>query len=157
MPIGHVSIPVASLEDSTAFYLKALQPLGYSVFAKFPQAVGLNGKYDGPDFWLHLCPEEGKEGVSKTHVAFKGKSKKIVDAFWKAAMAAGAEDNGKPGERHYTKGYYAAYVLDPEGNNIECVYYQPWWLTALQFAPNVVGAVVIAGVAYWGGKSGWSL
>jgi hypothetical protein len=70
---------------------------------------------------------------------------------------AGGKDNGKPGERDYTKGYYAAYVLDLDGNNIECLYYQPLWLSALQVAPSVVGAVVVAGVAWWGGKQGWGL
>lgn len=70
---------------------------------------------------------------------------------------AGGKDNGKPGERHYTKGYYAAFVLDPEGNNLECVYYQPLWLSAIQVAPKVVGAIAVAGIAWWGGRAGWGL
>jgi len=70
---------------------------------------------------------------------------------------AGGKDNGKPGERDYTKGYYAAYVLDLDDNNIECLYYQPLWLSAIQAAPSVVGAVVVAGVAWWGGKQVWGL
>ncbi len=70
--------------------------------------------------------------------------------------AAGAKDNGGPGERKYTKGYYAAYVLDPEGNNIECVHYQPWWLSAIQMAPYVLPAVGAAGIAFWGGQGGFA-
>jgi hypothetical protein len=67
---------------------------------------------------------------------------------------AGATDNGKPGERDYVKGYYAAYVRDPDGHNVECVYYQPYWLSALQAAPSVLGGVLIAGAAWWIGKNG---
>ena len=69
---------------------------------------------------------------------------------------AGATDNGKPGERpHYVKGYYSAYVFDLDGNNIECVYWQPWWLSALQMAPSVVGGVAVAGLGWWMGKNGF--
>lgn len=69
---------------------------------------------------------------------------------------AGGKDNGAPGERpHYTKGYYAAYVLDLDGNNVECVYYQPLWLSAVQIGPKVVGAIAVAGVAWWVGKGGF--
>jgi hypothetical protein len=67
---------------------------------------------------------------------------------------AGAKDNGAPGERNYTKGYYAAFVLDLDGNNIECVCYQPWWLSLLEVAPTVIGAVAVGGVAWFAGKSG---
>lgn len=67
---------------------------------------------------------------------------------------AGASDNGKPGERDYVKGYYAAYVKDPDGHNVECVYYQPYWLSALQAAPSVLGAILVAGAAWWIGKNG---
>ena len=69
---------------------------------------------------------------------------------------AGGKDNGPPGERpQYTKGYYAAYVLDLDGNNVECVYYQPLWLSAVHAAPMVIGAVIVGGVAWWAGKRGW--
>lgn len=68
---------------------------------------------------------------------------------------AGAKDNGKPGERTYTKGYYAAYILDLDGNNVECVYYQPWWLSLLEVAPMTVGALVVGGGAWFAGRSGW--
>jgi len=127
---------------------------------KMDVTVGFAPKYDGPDFWIHQCPEEQKKEVKgevqKTHIAFKGKSQGQVREFYEAALKAGAKDNGKPGERDYVKGYYAAYVLDPDGNNVECVYYQPLWLTALQLAPMVVGAVVVGGVSWLAGVRGWT-
>jgi hypothetical protein len=68
---------------------------------------------------------------------------------------AGGKSNGEPGERpQYVKGYYAAFVLDPDGNNVECMYWQPLWLMALQNAPMALGVGAI-GVAWWVGKSGW--
>jgi hypothetical protein len=70
---------------------------------------------------------------------------------------AGAKDNGKPGERKYTKGYYAAYVLDPDGNNVECVYYQPLWLSAIQWAPTAVGAAAFGALGWWAGVKGWGV
>jgi hypothetical protein len=70
---------------------------------------------------------------------------------------AGAKDNGPPGERpQYIKGYYAAYVLDPHGNNVECLYFQPLWLIMLQNAPTMMGVVAV-GVAWWAGKQGWMM
>jgi catechol 2,3-dioxygenase-like lactoylglutathione lyase family enzyme len=89
MPIAHVSLPVASLEASTAFYLSALAPLGYSKFMQLSNTVGLNAKFDGPDFWLSKCPEADTTvpvSVSKTHVAFRGNSKKAVRDFYAAAL-----------------------------------------------------------------------
>jgi len=121
--------------------------------------VGLAPKYGGPDFWLHSCSSkaisEGQEEKGAVHVAFAGSSKKVVHQFYETALKAGARDNGPPGERSYTKGYYAAYVLDLDGNNIECVYYQPWWLTAMPTGPMVLGALAVAGVAWYGGQAGW--
>ncbi len=68
---------------------------------------------------------------------------------------AGATCNGPPGERNYTKGYYAAFVLDLDGNNIECVHWQPLWLTMVQKAPIVAGAVAVGALSWWAGKQGW--
>jgi hypothetical protein len=70
---------------------------------------------------------------------------------------AGATCNGPPGERAYTKGYYAAFVLDPDGNNIEFMHWQPLWLMILQKAPVVVGAVTVGAVSWWAGKQGWTV
>ncbi len=86
MPLHHVSLPTADLEATTAFYLKALKPLGYQVFMKLPETVGLSLPMDGPDFWMHQCPVKGKEGVSKTHVAFSAKSQAQVKRFYEAAL-----------------------------------------------------------------------
>jgi catechol 2,3-dioxygenase-like lactoylglutathione lyase family enzyme len=89
MPIAHISLPVADLDASLAFYLDALKPLGYGVFMKIEQTAGLAVKYGGPDFWLHHCPESNEKDektISKTHVAFQGSSQKAVDAFYAAAL-----------------------------------------------------------------------
>ncbi|KAH7350929.1 hypothetical protein BKA65DRAFT_549916 [Rhexocercosporidium sp. MPI-PUGE-AT-0058] len=89
--------------------------------------------YGGPEFWLHKCAttEDGE--------AVKG-----------ADVKARAKDNGTPRERpQYPNGHHCAYVLDLEGNNIECAYYQPLWLSALQLAPSVLGAGAIGALAWW--------
>jgi catechol 2,3-dioxygenase-like lactoylglutathione lyase family enzyme len=88
MPLAHISLPVTDLAAATDFYLAALKPLGYTTFMKLDTTIGMNVKYAGPDFWLHQCPEAKKkgEGVSKTHVAFVGNSKKAVHAFYEAAL-----------------------------------------------------------------------
>lgn len=89
MPIAHVSLPVSSLSAATAFYLSALKPLGYDVFMKLEHTVGLSIKYDGPDFWLHQCPDPKQEkGLERTgmHVAFKAGSRKAVEEFHAAAL-----------------------------------------------------------------------
>lgn len=160
MPISHVSLPVSSLDESTAFYLSVLAPLKYQIYMKTDngKTVGMSPKHGAPDFWLHCCAEKkAGEGRGVAHVAFVAPSKKVVQEFYDAALKAGAKDNGAPGERDYTKGYYAAYVLDLEGNNIECLYYQPWWLTAMQTAPMAVGAAAVGALAWYGGKAGWGL
>lgn len=81
----------------------------------------------------------------------------ISSSFDLMVRKAGATDNGPPGERpQYTKGYYAAYVLDPDGHNIECVYFRPWWLMALQQAPTLLGVGAV-GLAWWAGRNGWMI
>ncbi|KAH9213422.1 Glyoxalase/Bleomycin resistance protein/Dihydroxybiphenyl dioxygenase [Leptodontidium sp. 2 PMI_412] len=158
MPILHVSLPVTSLPDSTGFYLAALKPLGYVLFLELDNQVGLKLKYGGPDFWLHKHPTAKDGQVVKgagVHVAFTGSSRGAVKAFYEAALKAGAKDNSAPGERpQYPKGYYCAYVLDLEGNNIECAYYQPLWLSALQLAPSVLGAGAVGALAWWVARMG---
>lgn len=88
MPIAHISVPVSSIPDSTAFYLAVLKPLKYDIFMKIDATVGFAPKYGGPDFWIHRCPEEKGDGkeVQKTHVAFVGKSHGEVKAFYEAAL-----------------------------------------------------------------------
>src|SRR5262249_23417290 len=121
--IDHVGFPVADFARSKAFYQKALAPLGYvlvkEVAAEHAQAgapaagFGIGGK---PDFWIG-----GEGGLDKQmHVAILAKDRATVDAFYQAAIAAGGKDNGKPGVRaHYHPNYYGAFVLDPDGHNIE--------------------------------------
>ncbi len=115
--IAHTTLPVSDYKKSKAFYKKALKPLGYTHNMEYGDAGGFNdGK--NTDFWImRLDP------VVPLHLAFEANSRKEVEAFHKAALAAGAEDNGGPGYRDYWPGYYAAFVLDPDGHNIEAVWY----------------------------------
>jgi len=115
--IAHTSLNVSDYQKSKAFYLAALKPLGYSNNMEYGEAAGFN---DGTntDFWIAKAP------VAKGHVAFSAKSEEEVQAFYKAALEAGAKDNGAPGYRtDYGTGYYAAFVYDPDGHNIEAMYW----------------------------------
>jgi catechol 2,3-dioxygenase-like lactoylglutathione lyase family enzyme len=116
--IAHTGIPVSDYKGSKAFYKKALAPLGYKNNMEYGEAGGFNdGK--NTDFWISKS-----DTVAKTHVAFEAKNKDEVEGFYKAALAAGAKDNGGPGYRkEYWPGYYAAFVYDPDGHNIEAVWY----------------------------------
>jgi catechol 2,3-dioxygenase-like lactoylglutathione lyase family enzyme len=120
--IDHLGIQVSDLQQSKAFYLAALAPLGYSVFMEFGEdAVGfqVGGK---PDFWL----ESRGQPATQVHVAFGVEDRPTVDAFHEAAVAAGGRDNGGPGVREiYHPHYYGAFVLDPDGNNVEAVCHKP--------------------------------
>ncbi len=113
--IAHTSLPVTDYRRSKAFYIKALEPLGYQNNMEYGEAAGFNdGK--NTDFWI------SKESrVTPIHVAFEAKSSAQVEAFHKSALAAGGKDNGGPGYRDYWPGYYAAFVHDPDGNNIEAM------------------------------------
>jgi catechol 2,3-dioxygenase-like lactoylglutathione lyase family enzyme len=115
--IDHVIITVSDFEASKSFYLAALESLGYHVVMEAGQAAGL-GVGGKPDFFIRQ-DEPVKPAV---HVAFGSHDRPSVDAFHAAAMAAGGKDNGAPGLRpHYHPNYYGAFVLDPDGNNIEVV------------------------------------
>lgn len=122
--IDHLSITISDAEKSLEFYKNALAPLGYDVRMQVPKEftegklVAGFGVTPKPDFWIH----EGTPNLPRVHVAFVAENNKLVDAFYKAALAAGGKDNGAPGPRpHYHKGYYGAFVLDPDGHNIEAV------------------------------------
>jgi catechol 2,3-dioxygenase-like lactoylglutathione lyase family enzyme len=115
--IAHTTLAVRNYQKAKSFYAKALEPLGYRNNMEFGQSAGFNdGK--NTDFWIS---QESR--VVPTHVAFEAKDGAQVEAFYKAALAAGAKDNGGPGYRDYWPGYYAAFVRDPDGNNIEAVWY----------------------------------
>ena len=119
--IDHIGIGVRNLDASVAFYEKALAPLGYKMLMKFPEAAGF-GRDGKPDFWI---AGEGKL-ERPVHVAIIASDRPMVGAFHRAALAAGGKDNGAPGLRpHYHPNYYAAFVLDPDGHNIEAVCHAP--------------------------------
>ena len=118
--IDHIGLSVSDYAGSRKFYESALAPLGYSLIMEFggnAAGFGADGK---PDFWI-------SEGEGKPiHVAIASPDRKTVDAFHKAALAAGAKDNGGPGLRpEYHPTYYGAFVLDPDGNNLEAVCHAP--------------------------------
>ena len=113
--IDHLSLRVQDHPRAVAFYQAALAPLGYKVMMEFPGATGLGAGM--PDFWLMATDQPS----NPTHLAFSA-ARDAVEAFHAAALAAGGTDNGAPGLRaDYHPHYYAAYVRDPEGNNIEVV------------------------------------
>jgi catechol 2,3-dioxygenase-like lactoylglutathione lyase family enzyme len=115
--IDHMGISVSNVVRSKAFYRAALAPLGYDVLMEWEKFAGL-GVAPKPDFWI----SEGAPNVPPIHVAFRADTRAQVDAFHKAGMAAGGRDNGAPGIRtHYHPNYYGAFVLDPDGHNIEAV------------------------------------
>lgn len=119
--IAHTSIPVADYESAKAFYTTVLATLGYTQNMEYGEAAGFNdGK--NTDFWVGTS----EHGVVPLHVAFAAKNKEEVQAFYDAALAAGAKDNGAPGYRKdYWPGYYAAFVHDADGHNIEAVFFDP--------------------------------
>lgn len=120
--IAHASIPVGNYKKAKEFYKKLLEPLGYKLTMDMDEwkAGGFNdSRTKNTDFWIGE-----KENVVAGHIAFEAENKKVVDAFYKAALKAGAKDNGKPGYRkEYWPGYYAAFIYDADGNNIEAVFY----------------------------------
>jgi catechol 2,3-dioxygenase-like lactoylglutathione lyase family enzyme len=118
--LDHISIGASDLALSRAFYEQALAPLDYEVLLEFPGEVGF-GVAGKPDFWLR----EELPG-QPLHIAFRAPDRTVVDAFHAAALAAGGQDNGGPGVReHYHPTYYGAYVLDPDGHNVEAVCHDP--------------------------------
>ncbi len=121
--LDHIGITTATYDASRTFYEKALATLGIAVVMQTdePSYKGAGFGRDGkPDFWLSA----GTGATTPLHVAFAARDSHEVDAFYKAAMAAGGRDNGGPGLRpHYHPNYYAAFVFDPDGNNIEAVFH----------------------------------
>lgn len=122
--IDHTGVLVSDFEKSKRFYRTALEAIGYALLLEFPAAVtghtdvagyGAEGK---ADFWI----SKGTPNNPPVHVTFRVASRALVEAFHRAALAAGGRDNGPPGLRpHYHPNYYSAFVLDPDGHNIEAV------------------------------------
>ena len=119
--IDHVTLNVRDVNASKAFYQQALAPLGYELRLDFLEGCGF-GAERTPDFFL----AQRGEPSAPVHVAFRSRDRTTVDEFHAAALAAGGTDNGPPGIRRvYHEYYYGAYVLDPEGNNVEAVTHEP--------------------------------
>jgi catechol 2,3-dioxygenase-like lactoylglutathione lyase family enzyme len=126
--LDHVTLSVADFDVAKAFYKTALAPLGVAVLAESGPERGGGAGFAGfgaggrAFFWIG----SGKTPTGGAHVAFVAASRAEVDAFHAAALAVGARDNGPPGLRpRYHRDYYGAFVLDPEGNNIEAVCRKP--------------------------------
>ena len=119
--IDHVSIAVRDLAAATRFYEAALATLGFAKLADRPTTVGFGKRY--PEFWLNLRPNMAPPADDcGMHVCLRAASAEAVNAFYRAAMAAGGTSDGEPGRRpQYNEGYYAAFIRDPEGNRIEAV------------------------------------
>jgi catechol 2,3-dioxygenase-like lactoylglutathione lyase family enzyme len=126
--LDHITLTVSDYARAKAFYAKALAPLGIEVIMEFGQACGF-GRKGKPDFWIGTGPAAFQRAehvalITPAHVAFAAKSRAEVDAFYTAALAAGAKDFGAPGVRaHYHPNYYGAFVLDPDGHDIEAVFH----------------------------------
>jgi catechol 2,3-dioxygenase-like lactoylglutathione lyase family enzyme len=117
----HIGFGVTNLSESKAFFLKALRPLGVEVAMEGPYGVGM-GRNGKPSLWLY----ETDEQPASLHLAFAADSRKQVDDFYEAAMTAGGKDNGAPGLRpHYHPSYYGAFVIGPDGHNVEAVCHKP--------------------------------
>jgi catechol 2,3-dioxygenase-like lactoylglutathione lyase family enzyme len=121
--LDHIGLNVRDYERSKAFYEQALAPLGLRLLMEPVPGIGGFGGADGkPFFWIGTRGEP----QSDVHVAFAVDDRRTVDSFHSAALAAGATDNGGPGVREiYHPTYYGAYVLDPDGNNVEAVCHRP--------------------------------
>lgn len=122
--IDHTGVIVSDFEKSKKFYSDALKPIGYTLLLEFPASVtgGMNvagfGEPPKADFWIG----QGTPNEPRIHVAFRVGQRSAVDAFHQAAIAAGGKDHGAPGLRpQYHANYYGAFVLDPDGHNIEAV------------------------------------
>jgi catechol 2,3-dioxygenase-like lactoylglutathione lyase family enzyme len=113
----HVGFGVSGLAASKAFFLRALEPIGVTVAMEGPYGVGL-GRNGKPSLWLY----ETASPPAPMHLAFTADRRSQVDAFYQAAVAAGGKDNGPPGLRpHYHENYYGAFVIGPDGHNVEVV------------------------------------
>ncbi len=119
--LDHITVTVADFHRSKAFYAGALAPLGYSVAYEWETGAGFSSGEGIPDFWIR----QG-DRTAPLHVAFGVPERQLVHAFHEAALAAGGTDNGAPGPREqYGPTYYAAFVHDPDGNNVEAVCHKP--------------------------------
>jgi catechol 2,3-dioxygenase-like lactoylglutathione lyase family enzyme len=122
--LDHVHLRVRDLEASKRFYRAAVEALGLELTRESESAFVVDELYVSDD----------REPTARVHLAFQASDREAVQRFYEAALAAGGRDNGPPGDRDYHPGYHAAYVLDPDGNNIEAVFHGP----AVRSAASVV-------------------
>lgn len=117
--IDHIQLVVKDLAASQKFYTAVFNVLD------IPMSGSGEGFFWADELFVSIPESDAAQGVltGRHHLAFQARDKAMVDAFYKAALANGGKDNGKPGERSYHPGYYAAFALDPDGNNIEAVYH----------------------------------
>ena len=119
--IDHVGLDVQDYETSLAFYRKALAPLDYELVVEIQGWAGF-GRGGVPTFWIR----GGRKTSPAVHIALRARNRDQVGAFHVAALAAGGRDNGEPGPRtHYHEHYFGAFILDPDGHNIEAVCHDP--------------------------------
>jgi catechol 2,3-dioxygenase-like lactoylglutathione lyase family enzyme len=127
--LDHIGINVKDYARAKAFYEKALAPLGISVVMEFGTFCGF-GRDKKPDFWIgagqtRFQRNEHVKVITPVHVSFVARSRAEVNAFYRAALEAGGKDHGAPGIRaEYHPGYYGAFVLDPDGHNVEAVVHE---------------------------------
>ncbi len=115
--IDHLHLRVADLDRSRVFYRAVLTAIGLEAAIREG-----NDYFSADELWIDAA--DSPDGpFSRVHLAFKAANREAVHAFHRAALAAGGRDNGAPGERHYHPGYYAAFALDPDGNNVEAVFH----------------------------------
>ena len=126
--IDHVGITVSNTERSKTFYAAALAPLGIKLVMEFGRAAGFGREFK-PELWFSdektsFQTAEHLKVITPVHVCFEAASRADVDAFYAAAIKAGGRDHGAPGLRpHYHASYYGAFVLDPDGHNVEAVFH----------------------------------
>ncbi|WP_243369255.1 VOC family protein [Microvirga solisilvae] len=119
--IDHIQLVVRDLSASRRFYEAVFQVLG------IPLGGSADDYFWADELFISTADSDAAEGklTGRHHLAFQARDRAMVDAFYRAALDNGGTDNGGPGERSYHPGYYAAFVLDPDGNNIEAVYHGP--------------------------------
>ncbi|HSX59678.1 MAG TPA: VOC family protein [Tahibacter sp.] len=117
--IDHIQLVVSDLAASQRFYTAVFEALD------IPMSGTGKDHFWADELFISTRDSKAAQGqlTGRHHLAFQAKNREVVDAFYKAALASGGTDNGKPGERDYHPGYYAAFVLDPDGNNVEAVYH----------------------------------
>lgn len=117
--IDHIQLVVRDLSAAQRFYTAVFESLN------IPIGGSGDGYFWADELFVSTRDSEAAQGVltGRHHLAFQAQSRRMVDSFYRAAMASGGKDNGAPGERAYHPGYYAAFVLDPDGNNVEAVYH----------------------------------